>query len=134
MNLQSMGERTSSIPEEMIANLRALNTNKIRNLSSARPKELCYNVLLMNKVTRVQSIIPKISSFFRSLFFRPPSHTIYYNLCIISTIHVQVRFQELLLVPSNTSQNHQLVTVRLLDHCSGITFTLMRPENQLGGI
>ena len=30
MNLQSVGERTSSIPEERVSDLRALNTNKIR--------------------------------------------------------------------------------------------------------
>ena len=69
-----------------------------------------------------------------SPFFSAFSHAIYYNLGIIPTIHMWVRFWELLPVPSNASQNHRLVAVRLLDHCLGIISTLMRLESWLGGI
>ena len=37
-------------------------------------------------------------------------------------------------VPSRTSLNLLLLTVRLLVYCLGITSTLMRPESQLGSI
>ena len=69
-----------------------------------------------------------------SLFVSAFSHVIYYNLGIIPTIHVWVRFWELFPVPFNVSQNHRLVVVRLLDYCSGITSTLMWPESWLGDI
>ena len=36
--------------------------------------------------------------------------------------------------PSHTSLNLLLLAVRLLVYCSGITFTLMRPESWLGSI
>ena len=89
----------------------------------------------MNTIINIQWIVPKGFSlwcFFLSLSLQPHFHVIYYNYGIISTIHVQIRFQEPLLVLSNPLQNLQLVTVRLLNHCSGITSTLIRLESQLG--
>ena len=88
----------------------------------------------MNTITSIQWIVPRsfsLQCFSDAPFLQLPFHFIYYYSDIISTTHVQVRFQELLIVPSNPSQNLQLVAVRLLNHYSGITSTLMRLESQL---
>ena len=135
INLQSVDRRTRSIPEEKRLNLAVkdgLTQVRFVNLSSEQITQfVSYGFVQKIKLYKSSNPYP--------LFFPPPFlstsfHVIYYNFGIILTTHVQVRFRGFLPVPSSTSQNHQPVAVRLLDHCSGITSTLMRPKSWLRGI
>ena len=127
INLQSVDRRTRFIPKEKRLNLTiqgGLTQIRLSNLSSEQTKFfVSYGFLQDRNCTRVP--ISPLSAFFR---------VIYCNLGAILTTHVQVRFGGLLPVSSSTSQNYQPVAVRLLDHCSGIISTLMRPKSWLKDI
>ena len=122
INLQSVDRRTRFIPKKKRLDLTiqdSLTQIRLANLSSEQTKLfVSYGFLQDRNCTRVP--ILSLSAFF---------HVIYCNLGIILTTHVQVGFGGFVPVPSNTSQNHQPVAVRLLNHCSGITSTLMRLES-----
>ena len=121
-----MDRKTKFIPEEKRLNLTiqdGLTQIRLSNLSLEQTKFfVLYGFLQDRNCIRVPS-------FAFSAFFQ----VIYCNFRVILTTHVYVRLGGFLPVPSNTSWNHQPIAVRLLDHCSGITSTLMRPESWLRG-
>jgi len=118
--------RTRFIPKEKQLNFTIqddMTQTRLSNLSS-EPTMLFSFIWFSSRSLLYQSSHLAFSAFFQ---------VIYCNLCIILTTHVYAGLGGFLPVPSNISWNHKPVAVRLLDHCSGITSTLMRSENWLRG-
>ena len=83
-----------------------------------------FNILLSLSLS-FSSSLPFFSPFRWILF-----HIIYYVFYTISSIHVWVRcWESFFSVLPCLSLNLLLLAVRLLVYCSGIIFTLMRPES-----
>ena len=112
----------------------------IKNQSASRTKILGYSVRRKELYIHIstKSILghAPILSFQNTsspLSFPSPSSYILWLLYLFLHPRVDWAFKVLFLHPSCLFLNLPFLTGRLRVHCSGITFTLMRPEGQLGG-
>ena len=113
----------------------------IKSQSGSRTKILGYSVRRKELYIHIstKSILghaPMLSfqNTFSSLSFSPPSSYILWLIYLFLHPRVDWTFKILFLHPSCLFLNLPFLTGRLRVHCSGITFTLMRLEGQLGGI
>ena len=113
----------------------------IKSQSGSRTKILGYSVRRKELYIHIstKSILghaPMLSfqNTSSSLSFSPPSSYILWLIYLFLHPRVDWTFKILFLHPSCLFLNLPFLTGRLRVHCSGITFTLMRLEGQLGGI
>ena len=120
-----------------------VNSVKGKELFMHRYKKhlrICHNSMINNMKLFLFTVVflPPFALFFSFSFF---SSLFLESLFVLYTV-VFVSFSPSTCesgvgsfsVPSLPSLNLLLLAVRLLIYCSGITFTLMRPESQLGSI
>ena len=113
----------------------------IKNQSASRTKILGYSVrrkelyihISTKSILGHASMLP-FQNIFSPLSFPPPSSYILWLLYLFLHPRVDWAFEVFFLHLSCLFLNLPFLTGRLRVHCSGITFTLMRPEGQLGGI
>ena len=93
--------------------------------SSVRRKELYVHISTKSILEHALVLSLESTQFFLRI--------IYYGFFTVFSIHMWIRrLKSLFFYLSCLFLNLPFLAVRLRDHCSGITSTLMRPEGQLG--